>query len=736
LKLKNYIKYSFYSFPLQLVLVNFKRNQILLLFWLLLFLIITNKFGNSYGIPLLFLVPEYMGVVGFWSYFILGVAFGVYIMAFQITSYVVNGYLFPFIVTSPKPFARYFLNNLFIPTVFIALYYLFSIIFQANEEFLGFWEICRNIFANILGFVLFIFFSFTYFFSTDKDVYKMVGLSKEKFERKKISKPINKLMEKDIDWKVKNAPDDNVGAWHVSYYLSKPFKLKPARYFGHYSMQATQKTLSQNHKNAAIYSILIVLLVLLIGVFKENKYFIIPAAASITIFFSLMILVSAAVYSFLKDWTFVFFISLLLIFNYLSEFDIFKYHNTAYGLNYKKELVDTKLLVGKENIQESQKQLQQILNNWGKKNHNTSKKPKMIFINAAGGGLKAALWTYYALAYTDSCLDNKLFSHTMLITGASGGMFGAAYFRAKKLINGEGNGNLLSPNVINSFSQDMLNPTAFTLVVNDIFFRLQKLSFNGNKYYKDRSFELEKSMNANTGFIMDYPLCFYQKPEYESDIPMLIISPSIMNNGGKLLISPQNLAYIIPLKLKYEHIEFLGRYRNCNSDSLRFLTALRMNAAFPYLTPFTRLPGKDKIKLADAALNDNYGLSTTLLFLSKFKGWISENTSGVIIVNISENEKRFEFAQQSLLDDFLKPLESIFSNLFYTQRNNQQLMLDMFKQGFDGNVEVLNFNLSENEEPISMSWHLTKKEKKLIFESINCEKNTENIKRLKSLIED
>lgn len=737
MQLKKYIINSFYSFPVQLVLVNFKRNQILLLFWLLLFLIITNNFGKNYGIPLLFLVPEYMGTVGFWSYFILGLTFGVYIMAFQIASYVVNGYLFPFIVTSSKPFARYFLNNLFIPSVFIVLYILFSINFQANEEFLGFWEINRNIFANLLGFVLFIIFSFTYFFSTNKDVYKFIGLSKEKFEKKRISKPINKLVEKDINWKVDNAPDKNIGTWHVSFYFSKPFKLKPARDFAHYPMKAIQKALSQNHNNAAFYSFLIVLFVSLIGIFKENTYFIIPAAASITLFFSLMILVAAAVYSFLKEWTFIFFIALLLIFNYLSKYDIFNYHKSAYGLNYNEiEYVNENgPIENAKNKQDSQEQLQQILLNWSKKNTMKTKRPKMVFINASGGGLKAALWSYYSLAYTDSCLNGELFNHTILMTGASGGMLGAAYFRAKKFEDKSNYSELLSKHVIDSFSQDMLNPTAFTMVVNDFFFRFQKVSFNQNKYYKDRSFALEKSMNKNTGSILDHSLNYYQLSEYESDIPMLILTPSIINNGGKLLISPQNIAYIIPTTLENEYIDFLQKYKHYHSDSLRFLSALRMNAAFPYLTPFALLPGKDRIKVTDAGLHDNYGLSTTLLFLSAFEKWISENTSGVIIINISETKRQFKFEGQSLLNDFFKPFESLFSNIFNIQKNNHYFMLKLFKQNFPGKMDILNFNLTENVERISLSWHLTKKEKKLIFESINIEKNKQNIEHLKTLLE-
>ncbi|MEN8121401.1 MAG: hypothetical protein ABFS35_13700 [Bacteroidota bacterium] len=738
MKLNKYIKDFFYSFPFQLVIVNFKRNQILLLFWLLLFLIITNNFGKNYGLPLLFLVPEYIGTVGFWSYFILGFTFGGYIMAFQISSYIVNGYLFPFIVTSSKPFARFFLNNLFIPIVFIVLYIIFSIDFQANEEFLGFWEISLNILANLLGIIFFIIFSFSYFFPTNKDVYKIIGLSKEKFDKKSLSKPINKLVEKDINWKVDNAPDDNTGVWHVSFYFSKPFKLKPARDFAHYPMEAIQKTLSQNHNNAAFYSFLIVLLVLIIGIFKENTYFIIPAAASLTLFFSLMILIAAAVYSFLKEWTFIFFIAIILIFNFLSKFDILNYHKSAYGLSYNKmEQVDEyKSIKSDKNKQESGEQLKQILLNWDKKNTKKAKKPKMVFINASGGGLKAALWSYYSLAYTDSCLKGELFNHTILMTGASGGMFGTAYFRAKKFACEPNNSDLLSNSIIDSFSQDMLNPTAFTMVVNDFFFRFQKVSFNQRKYYKDRSFALEKSMDKNTGSILNYSLNYYQIPEYESDIPMLILTPSIINNGGKLLISPQNISYLIPEPLENEYINFLQKYKHFQSDSLRFLSALRMNAAFPYITPFVLLPGNDQIRVTDAALHDNYGLSTTLLFLSAFKKWIRENTSGIIIINISDTKRQFEYTEQSLLNDFFKPFESVFSNIFNVQKNNHHFMLNLFKQNFPGKMDILYFNLTEKEEQISLSWHLTKKEKRQIFESINVEKNKQNIERLKILLDD
>ena len=56
-------------------------------------------------------------------------------------------------------------------------------------------------------------------------------------------------------------------------------------------------------------------------------------------------------------------------------------------------------------------------------------KPKMIFLNISGGGLRSALWSIHVLNFLDSLSNNKIYNQTQLITGASGGMIGAAYYR-------------------------------------------------------------------------------------------------------------------------------------------------------------------------------------------------------------------------------------------------------------------------------------------------------------------
>ena len=53
----------------------------------------------------------------------------------------------------------------------------------------------------------------------------------------------------------------------------------------------------------------------------------------------------------------------------------------------------------------------------------------MVFVCASGGGHRASMFTMAMLQYADSTCGGKLMKQTVLMTGASGGMLGVAYFR-------------------------------------------------------------------------------------------------------------------------------------------------------------------------------------------------------------------------------------------------------------------------------------------------------------------
>ncbi len=138
----------------------------------------------------------------------------------------------------------------------------------------------------------------------------------------------------------------------------------------------------------------------------------------------------------------------------------------------------------------------------------------MVLVCTSGGGLKMALWTYYSLGYIDSLTNGSLLKHTQLITGASGGMLGAAYLRELYLdhLTGEIN-SYYSYTYIDRLSKDLLNPILYSFSMSDWFFRLERFSYNGYTYYKDRAYMFEKFVNKNLGPVLDKPLSAYYEPE-------------------------------------------------------------------------------------------------------------------------------------------------------------------------------------------------------------------------------
>src|SRR5690606_1150302 len=72
---------------------------------------------------------------------------------------------------------------------------------------------------------------------------------------------------------------------------------------------------------------------------------------------------------------------------------------------------------------------------------------------------------------------------------------------------------------------------------------------------------------------------------------------------------------------------------------LRFTTAIRMNATFPFVLPSVALPTKPPVELIDAGLADNYGVHTTGRFLYTFRERISQNTPGVVVLQLRDTER-------------------------------------------------------------------------------------------------
>ncbi|UII26577.1 patatin-like phospholipase family protein [Fulvivirga maritima] len=446
---------------------------------------------------------------------------------------------------------------------------------------------------------------------------------------------------------------------------------------GFYDRNTILQVFDQNHFNLVIIELLILVLLLVMGIFRDYEIFQLPAAASFTLLLTIFIMFAGAFSYWFGSWSGTVALVLVLVINFMVKEGIFNKTYEAYGIDYDTgqssyNLQAIEQLTAPNVVNADKQRGQQILANW-KAKFDPNTKPKMVFLCASGGGQRAALWTLYSLQVADSLTNGQLMKNSMLITGASGGLIGASYFRELYLRKQEQEiDNLYSKQYFDHLGSDNLNAVIFSLLMNDMFVGFQEFNYKGQNYSKDRGYAFEQQLNKNTGYILDKPLSAYKQPERESKIPMLIMAPTIINDGRTLYISPQHVSYMMDdasdtvyTSEKINGIEFLRFFEDQRADSLRFLSGLRMSATFPYITPNITLPSTPPMEIMDAGITDNFGISDAVRFLYAFKEWIAENTSGVVLVSIRDSEKEEPIKKEdklSLFEKFSLPISSIYQN--------------------------------------------------------------------------
>jgi len=756
-----FVQRTLYFFPFRLVVLHLKKNYVLLFFWVALGAFASGYVGNGYGVPYLFWDPEYMGKVDFWSFLILGFAVGGFIMAFHISSYIQNAYRFPFLATVSKPFFKYSLNNSIIPGIFLAIYIYKITEFQyQNELFLlennlavGS-QLAWDLAGFILGIFLFMVPGHTYFLALSRNVFRVFGVDEAGKTTKKSKKPIQVILKKNLEWRKRSGREENDYEWKVVTYMVHWFKVALTRESDHYDRDVVQRVFQQSHAIAAVFEIVVIVSFIVLGAYRETPELNIPAGAVIFLTCTMLLMVTSAIHSALRGWSSIFLIFSVVVVHLLVQGDILLYQSRAYGLNYDTD----KAVYSLDSLQKVQQDFaiyekdvahhNEILSNWRLKNvEKRNEKPKLVLVCVTGGGARSMLWSYKCMQVADSICGGQLIKHTQFMSGASGGMFGLAYLRELVLRSQtDSTINLNDPQYVEDLGLDVLNPIGTSLAVNDWFIRFQKFRDGEYIYSKDRGYALEQQFNLNTNGFVDKRLGDYAEAERTAIIPTMVFSPSIINDGRSLYICSQPVAHLTfnhPSILKGQAlqsgVEFRRLFEAQNADNVWFTSVLRMNATFPFISPAVSLPSDPEIEVMDAGFRDTYGASIALKHLYALRAWVAKNTSGVVLIQIRDSPKLEPIVKntsRSLACLIMNPLGHIYDNLFVMQDfiNDDQTVIAHNWLGTD--LEVIDLELQRNEfEAISLSWHLTTKEKHMVLRSAYNEKNQQAMNRIKELIE-
>ncbi|MBS1511193.1 MAG: hypothetical protein JST86_10145 [Bacteroidetes bacterium] len=737
--MKRLITDIFYSFPVQLFILHFRKYQVLLVFWLILGSTVNSGFMKNFGADALFFTPEYLGNVNALGAAIVGVAMGVFMMSWNITTFILHSKRSKFLATTSKPFLKYCINNAVLPLLFITFYFIRLFQFNDYKELMSFGEIMLILAGIMGGFILLLLISFIYFFGAEKTIVRTVAPV--------VGNP--KQFKQSYDPAVK-AQREGFGM-KVGYYFTGRLRLVKARNVSHYSQDFLDMIFKRHHYSAMICIMLAFIFLAVVGFFMDSPLFQVPAAASIFIFFAVMTAVIGALTYFLESWSLLFIIILIFGLNILYTREIIDPRNKAYGLHYtsgeRPEYSKQNLqqLCTPEKIMADKANMIAILEKWKTRQHED--KPVMIFINVSGGGLRSGTFVMNTLQQLDSITNGKLMQHTMLISGASGGMLAATYYR--ELYRSKINGvpvDLSSTRYTNNIAQDLLNPVFSSMIARDMFAPAQKFHVGELEYVKDRGYAFEQKLNNNSEGILNQQLKDIAADEKTAKVPMIIFNNTISRDGRKMMISTQPISFMMkPLLYAQDTtaspdaVDFSAFFAKQDPENLRLLTILRMNATFPYVLPNVWLPTNPVIDVMDAGLSDNFGQETALRFIENFKDWLTENTGGVLVLQLRDRANdnwQLPFVSKDITDILIKPGTMLQYNWYKLQDYGEGSQFSYIHDGLDTVLhKITMMYVPENEEQgAALNFHLTAREKRDVIASFYNAGNREAVKKIVQLL--
>jgi hypothetical protein len=287
---------------------------------------------------------------------------------------------------------------------------------------------------------------------------------------------------------------------------------------------------------------------------------------------------------------------------------------------------------------------------------NGGRKPKLVLVTATGAAYRASFWTTVVLERLERDLPGFI-NHVRLITGASGGMVGAAYVVAmlEEPIAGIGvSPSLKATERLKADSGgDSLSPVVRKLIDGDL-----PRAFLPWTQSQDRGRTLEDQWKALDGVTFDR----LRQGEKEGWRPSLILSPMIVETGRRLLFSNLDLYGLTDIqarnrksvsieeedsgplppeggnrRLSRSAVEFFRAFPKVYRD-FQVKVAVRMNASFPFISPAVSLPVQPPRRMADAGYYDNYGVNLAASWAFANRRWIREQTSGLALIQIRAYE--------------------------------------------------------------------------------------------------
>jgi hypothetical protein len=252
----------------------------------------------------------------------------------------------------------------------------------------------------------------------------------------------------------------------------------------------------------------------------------------------------------------------------------------------------------------------------------------------------------------------------------------------------------------------------------------------------DRGWALEQSWSRAIGRRSDdkaFTIGAWRHDAVEGWRPAFAFNAMVVETGQRVVLGTHELRNGDPNSVGA--IKGVSDVTNCDVDragvplpdkcrDLSLITAARLSASFPFITPFARPkdegPNQTKklFHLTDGGYWDNYGVVSVLEWLKAAKPVLQGRR--VLVVQIPPSPDPSVASQdQSWVWQLTAPLVALASVRVNAQKARNELEIEQLKESWcAGCIEFVKIPyLSKNRPPETLSWHLSRKERCAIEQS-------------------
>ena len=357
----------------------------------------------------------------------------------------------------------------------------------------------------------------------------------------------------------------------------------------------------------------------------------------------------------------------------------------------------------------------------------------IVVIAANGGGIQAAAWTARVLTGLQQEIGDVFGKSIRLISAVSGGSVAAMYFANEYSAGKPPCGSELQ-RIVQRAEESSLDKIASGTVYPDFLRVVTSFGFgSGRGQALERSW-LRRHLVWKNRDGVQAPLSYWRADEAAGRRPALIFNATLAETGERLPLPT------VELPSDLEGAQTRQRFYDILSGKdVAVLTATRLSAAFPYVSPAAR-PNTDgePAHIVDGGYYDNYGTASVVEWLngrlsrtgSKVKKVLIVQIHGMPTAKIATQAPRArqteDIKSRGWFFQAFAPIKTLLAVRETGQLSHGKVELNLLRafwrtQGVDVQTVVFEF-CARGEAPYCrdkppLSWHLNQREKEAIEQS-------------------